>query len=193
MSLISSIRGKLESVGPGWADILVGGVVFRVRIPATTSDGLPRVGEQARLYTSLQVREDSLNLYGFLTDEARETFETLLGVSGIGPRVALSVLSRFTPDSLAAAVNTGDLKAFRGVPGVGTKTASRLVLELKGKLEGDWTTVSPGSGGNEVVDALAALGYTYTEIREALSALPRDEEIPVEEKVRLALQHMAGQ
>lgn len=180
----------LESVGPGWAEVLVGGVAFRVYIPATTGDNLPRVGEEVRLYTSLQVREDSLNLYGFHAEEARQTFETLLGISGIGPRVALSVLSRFTPEALAAVINAGDLKAFRGVPGVGNKTASRLILELKGKLEGDWA-VSTG-GGDEAADALAALGYTFAEIREAMSTLPRDGEMPVEERVRLALQHMAG-
>lgn len=193
-SLISSIRGTLEGIGPGWADISVGGVTFRVSVPASAIESLGKTGDSIHLFTSLQVREDSLNLYGFLTQEARQTFDVLLGVNGVGPRVALSILSRFTPDSLAAAVGSGDLNAFSGVPGVGKKTASRIVLELKGKLEGDFAIAiasAPGGDG-EAIEALTALGYTSAEAREAISALPNGDSLPLEEKVRLALQHMAG-
>ena len=118
-SLISSIRGTLEGIGPDWADVLVGGLTFRINIPASAVEQLGHIGDPVRLLTSLQVREDSLTLFGFPTEEARLAFETLLGVNGVGPRVALSVLSRFTPDSLAAAVESGDTGAFSGVTGVG--------------------------------------------------------------------------
>ncbi|MCH7745750.1 MAG: Holliday junction branch migration protein RuvA, partial [Chloroflexi bacterium] len=118
-SLISSIQGSLESVGPDRVDISVGGVTFQINVPASTGDGIGRVGDHVRLFTSLQVREDSLTLYGFLTEDSRTAFETLIGISGIGPKVALSVLSRFTPASLAVAVSAADTDAFVGVPGVG--------------------------------------------------------------------------
>jgi Holliday junction DNA helicase RuvA len=191
-SLISSIRGTLEDIGPDWADVLVGGLTFRINIPASAVEQLGHIGDPVRLLTSLQVREDSLTLFGFPTEEARLAFETLLGVNGVGPRVALSVLSRFTPDSLAAAVESGDTGAFSGVPGVGKKTASRIVLELKGKLSRDWAISSVTGGDGDAIEALAALGYTVSEAREVLSSLPSGNSMSVEEKVRLALQRMGG-
>ena len=191
-SLISSIRGSLEGVGLDWADVSVGGLTFRVSVPASTVERLGQAGDQVRLFTSLQVREDSMTLFGFATEEARLAFQTLLGISGIGPRLALSVLSRFTAESLAAAVGSGDTDAFGGVPGVGKKTASRIVLELKGKLQGDWGVPSAALGDADAINALTSLGYTVLEAREALSALPEDGSMPLEEKVRLALQRMGG-
>ena len=106
-SLISSVSGVIEGVGPDWADVSLGTITLRVNVPGTTIDSMGTVGDQVRLHTSLQVREDSLTLFGFLTQEERLTFDTLLGISGIGPRLALAVLSRFTPGSLAAAVDAG--------------------------------------------------------------------------------------
>ena len=135
-SLISSVRGSLEGIGPDWVDVLIGGVTFRVNVPASTIDHLGQIGEPVRLHTSLQVREDNLTLYGFLTSDMRRAFVTLLGISGVGPRLALAIMSRFTPDSLALAVSVADTDAFSAVSGVGKKTASRIVLELKGKLDG---------------------------------------------------------
>ncbi len=133
-SLISSIKGTLEGTGPDWAEIQMGGITFKVNMPSSAVTQLGRHGEPVRLYTSLQVREDSLSLFGFPTEDARRSFELLLGINGVGPRVALAVLSRFSPDALAAAVRAGDVDSFTGVPGVGKKTASRILLELKGKL-----------------------------------------------------------
>lgn len=189
-SLISSVRGSLEGTGADWADVAVGGVTLRVSVPSSSVDALGQVGDDVRLFTSLQVREDSLSLYGFETADFRLAFETLIGISGIGPRVALSILSIFTPDSLAAAVESSDVQGFIRVPGVGRKTASRIVLELKGKLEP--SALYAALPDTDATDALTALGYTLAEAREALSALPNGRDIPMEERVRLALQQLAG-
>ena len=191
-SLISSIGGTLESVGPDWADVSVGGITFKLSVPNSTAEGLAKIGGEVKLFTSLQVREDSLTLYGFSAEEERLTFEVLIGINGVGPKVALSVLSRFTPASLAAAVSAGDSGAFTGVPGVGKKTASRILLELKGKLEGDWAVPAAAISQGEVVDALTALGYSAAEAREAVAALPQGDAMPLEDKLREALQRIGS-
>ena len=191
-SLISSVRGTLEGTGPDWMDIEMGGITLRVNTPSSSIESLGQVGSPVKLFTSLQVREDSLSLFGFDTPEARQAFETLIGISGIGPRVALSILSIFRPEELAAAVESGDIKSFTAVPGVGRKTASRIVLELKGKLELDWSiAITPALDG-DALDALTALGYSPVEAREALSGLAEDVTPTTEDRVRLALQHLAG-
>lgn len=191
-SLITSVRGTLESVGPDWADVSVGGFTLRLSIPTSAAERLGSIGDQVRLVTSLQVREDSLTLFGFLTEEDRLTFDALIGVNGVGPRVALSVLSRFTPASLAAAVGSGDTDAFAGVSGVGKKTASRIVLELKGKLQGDWAVPAEAIGHAEVIEALTALGYSISEARDAAMTLTPDDPAPLEERLRLILQRMGS-
>ena len=191
-SLISSVTGTLEGVGPDWAEISVGGITLRVSVPASGIEQLGQLGDRVRLFASLQVREDSLTLFGFQTEEARSAFEALIGINGVGPRLALSVLSRFAPDSLAAAVSSGDTDAFGGVPGVGKKTASRIILELKGKLEGIWAVPAADGGEREVIEALTALGYTISEVREAVASLPAAESASVEDRVMQALQHMGG-
>ena len=190
-SLISSIRGGIESVGPDWVDVAVGGITLRLSVPGSTAERMVRLSGEVRLFTSLQVRDDSLSLYGFSTEEERLAFEVLIGISGVGPRVALSVLSRFTPSELAAAVSAGDADAFTAVPGVGKRTASRILLELKGKLEGDWAVPAEAvAGQGEVIEALTALGYSAAEAREAAAALPRGDSLSLEEKLREALQRM---
>lgn len=192
-SLISSVSGVLEDTGADWMDVAIGGITLRVNAPSPCIEAIGQVGSSVRLFTSLQVREDSLSLYGFNTPEARQTFETLIGISGIGPRVALSILSIFRPDALAAAVESGDVKSFIAVPGVGRKTASRILLELKGKLELDWGESSVPTLDSNAVDALTALGYTPLEAREALSVLSENgNDLTTEDQVRLALQQLAG-
>ena len=183
-SLISSVSGVIEGVGPDWADVSLGTITLRVNVPGTTIDSMGTGGDQ--------VRDDSLTLFGFLTQEERLTFDTLLGISGIGPRLALAVLSRFTPGSLAAAVDAGDTKAFSAVPGVGNRTASRIILELKGKLDLDWGDTPAVSGDTDAVDALVALGYSDPEARSALSSITRDGSQTTEDKIRLALSALAG-
>ena len=191
-SLVTSVRGTLQGVGPDWADVSLGGLTLRVSVPSSAVEGLGKTGDAVRLSTSLRVREDSLTLFGFPTDEQCLAFETLLGISGVGPRVALSVLSRFTPEALATAVRDADTDAFGGVPGVGRKTASRIVLELKGKLDRDWALPPEAAGDPDVVDALTALGYTAAEAREATASLPPGDSLSVEERVLQALQRMGS-
>jgi Holliday junction DNA helicase RuvA len=191
-SLISSVSGIIEGVGPDWADVSLGAITLRVNVPGPIIDSMGTIGDHVRLHTSLQVREDSLTLFGFLTQDERRAFDTLLGISGIGPRLALAVLSRFTPGSLAAAVDAGDTKAFSAVPGVGNRTASRIILELKGKLDLDWGDTPAVGGDPDAVDALVALGYSDPEARQALSNIPRDGSLSTEDKIRLGLQNLAG-
>ncbi len=194
-SLITSVRGSLEDSGANWVDVAVGGVTLRVSVPAQSIETLGQHGSQVRLFTTLIVREDNLSLYGFDTPDARLTFETLIGISGVGPRVALSILSTFTPPTLAALVESADVKSITTVPGVGRRTASRIVLELKGKLDHlDWAADASAASppDDDAIDALTALGYTQAEARDALAALTDAADLTVEDRVRLALQHLAG-
>ena len=191
-TLISSISGTLRGVGPDWVDVAVGGVTFRISVPDTSVNSVGRVGEPLRLHTSLQVREDSLTLYGFLSEDERQTFDTLLNISGIGPRLALAMLARFSPQSLVQTVEEGDTKALSTVPGIGRRTASRIVLELKGKLDLDFADDGRGAApDSELVDALTALGYGDNEAREALSRTAANGQSE-EDRIRAALEYLAG-
>ena len=179
-------------MGPDWADVEIGGITLRVSVPGSTFQRIPGTGQEVRLLTSLQVREDSLTLYGFVTEEERSVFEALIGISGVGPKLALSVLSRLSPESLASAVQASDTTALSTVQGVGKKTASRIVLELKGKLQGDWSVDASGPEDDEVLDALTSLGYSGLEARRAFAAIPDASSLSVEEKVRRVLEQMGA-
>ena len=193
--MIAAVKGTLEYRGDEWIVIQVGGAVsLRVFVPATTLEHLPPSGQQVHLYTHLHVREDELTLYGFATEEARRLFEMLLGVAGVGPKVALGVLSALNPEAVALAIASGDVDALSAAPGVGRKTAGRIILELRGKLEQEWgpiavATASPGQ--SDVLRALLALGYTPGEARQALTGEDRAD-LPLEERVRRALQRMGS-
>lgn len=191
--MITSLTGTLSVIGLDWIEVTVGGVGLRVNVPASLIDQVGQTGERVKLFTSLQVKEDSLTLYGFPNSDGRLAFEALLGVNGVGPRLALSILSRLTPDNLALAVATEDPVRFKGVPGVGTRIAQRIVMELKGKLEIEMTAAPTLQPDNELVEALTALGYSVAEVMGAVASLPRDEPLSTEEKVRQALDHLAGQ
>ena len=189
-SIISSVSGALSATGPDWVDVAVGGVTLRISVTGAAASGAGRVGDAVSLYTSLQVREDSLSLFGFPTEDERMTFDTLLGVSGIGARLALAMLDRFSPQALAQAIDAGDTRALATVPGVGRRTASRIVLELKGKLDLDFADAA-ASPDSDLVDALAALGYADAEAREALSGA--DAAASDEDRLRAALERLAGE
>ena len=189
-SIISSVSGALSATGPDWVDVAVGGVTLRISVTGAAASGAGRVGDAVSLYTSLQVREDSLSLFGFPTEDERMTFDTLLGVSGIGSRLALAMLDRFSPQALAQAIDAGDTRALATVPGVGRRTASRIVLELKGKLDLDFADAA-ASTDSDLVDALAALGYGDAEAREALSGT--DAAASEEDRLRAALERLAGE
>jgi Holliday junction DNA helicase RuvA len=189
--LITAIEGRLAGTGPDWADVTIGGGVT-LRVTVADAGALGAVGESVRLFTTLQVRDDSITLYGFATQEARTAFETLTTVNGVGPKVAISVLASMSTDSLALAIAAGDPAAFKTVSGVGTKTANRIILELKGKLV--WSEMGSAvpqiSGDQELVDALTSLGYSMPEVMMAIAALPGGEPMSLEEKVRACLERM---
>ena len=189
--MIASLRGRLAEVLPDGAVLEVGGIGYRVFLTPKAVASLPRDGE-VLVHTVTYVREDTLALYGFVTTDERGAFEQLLGATGVGPKLALAVLSVHSPDALRRAVNAGDADALTLVPGVGRKGAARLVLELKGKL-GDGEPELPVEAAGrpayaEVREALGALGYGPAEVRAALAVLPADAgERPIEELLRLAL------
>ena len=191
--MITSLSGTLSTAGLDWVEVTVGGVGLRVNVPASLIDQVGQVGDGVKLFTSLQVKEDSLTLFGFPSSDGRQAFEALLGVNGVGPRLALSILSRMAPENLALAVATEDPAEFKGVPGVGTRIAQRIVMELKGKLEIEMTAAPTARPDAELTEALAPLGYTMSEVMEAAASLPRDKPLKFEEKVRLVLDYLGGQ
>ena len=173
--MIASVRGRVASVSPDGAVVEVGGVGLQVICTPGTIASL-RVGEQARLATSLVVREDSLTLYGFADDDARGLFELLQTASGVGPRLAQAVLAVHTPDVVRKAVATGDIATLTRVPGIGKKGAERLVLELRDRIGtvaggGGETLSLPVAGiswGDQVRQALVGLGWTASQADQAV-------------------------
>jgi Holliday junction DNA helicase RuvA len=170
----------------------VAGVGLQVFVPAPASLGAP--GDQVRLHTHLVVREEELSLYGFSDEGSLRLFQLLLGVSRVGPRLALAVLTGAPLEVLVQAIATEDGGALSATPGVGRRTADRIILELKGKLEAapGLPAAVPGDGRGDVVGALEALGYSPTEARQAAASLPQDSSLSLEEQVRQALQRLAG-
>ena len=194
---IARIRGPVEDNGADWAIIAVGGLGILAALPTSTADGLS-VGQAVALYTHLHVREDALTLYGFASREDLVLFEQLISVSGVGPRVALGLLSALDAPQLAAAIVGARSDVLRKVPGVGQKTAERIVLDLRDKVTPPaagtdvekQTTTGTGSDP-DVVSALMALGYTQAEAAAAAEVISPDSTQTLEEKVRTALQAFA--
>ena len=192
--MIERIRGILLRKTPTQAVVDVGGVAFSISIPFTTYDRLPALGCEASVVTHLHVRDDGMQLFGFSTEPERDLFLRLIGISGVGPKMALAILSRFTPDDLSMVVSSGDAKRLSSVKGIGQKTAERLIVELRHKagLQADITPEPvPGdrSVGSEALRALEALGYSIAEADEAVRRCRRQvgEGVTVEEIIRFAL------
>ena len=191
--MISSIQGALEARGPDYAIVNVGGIGLRVFAPSPTLGDLGETGRQVRLHTHLYFKEDTIALYGFGSPEELRLFQMLLAVAGMGPRTALSALSVMTPPDLVAAIASEDINTLVRIPGVGRKTAARIALELKGTLEKEWVAVPGLPAGpldGDAMAALTALGYGQAEARAALAAVEDTDGLPLEEKVRQALQRM---
>jgi len=195
--MIAQLHGELYARGEDWVIVQVGGIGFRVHVPTSIVEELGDMGEKVRLYTHLLVRDDALSLYGFATSDQLELFELLLGVTGIGPRSALGLLSSTSPETLRLAIAQEDVEVLVRVPGIGRKTASRLILELKGQIDlsrlglSGEAKLSPEQA--ELLEVLTSLGYTTAEARAAVAALPpeaRDQ--PLEERIRLALRYFGG-
>ena len=186
--MIGRLSGLLAEKAPPQVLLDVGGVAYEVDVPMSTFYNLPGVGERVTLLTHFVVREDAQLLYGFLTAAERSTFREVVKISGVGPRTALAILSGLSVAELANAVATQDGARLVKVPGIGKKTAERLLLELKGKLGPDLSlppSAALGDSGNDIVQALVALGYNDREAQAALKALPAG--VGVSEGIKLAL------
>ncbi len=205
--MISYIRGTLAYLDPeeGLAVVETGGIGYGILISGKDLDLLPGCKEELQLYTYLQVKEDGLQLYGFLTREDQKLFRMLIGVSGIGPKGALGILTALSADDLRFAVLADDAKAISKAPGIGHKTAQKLILELKDKLkledafEAKLATADLRTGAgsfglseakNEAVEALTALGYSASDALKAVRQTELTEEMGVEEILKAALKHM---
>ena len=192
--MIATLSGKIIHMEGDRAIVEVSGVGYQVFIPAPLRDQLHR-GESVHLFTHLVVRQDSLTLYGFETSEGREFFDLLLGVNGVGPRLALAILSVLTPDTIRRSVFNEQVEIFSRVPGVGKKTAQKILFHLQDKVtavEGLEPMAAFSEIDGEVLNALTALGYSVVEAQAALQAIPPDTPDDVEERLRLALQYFGS-
>lgn len=192
--MITAIEGILTRLDVDSVDISIGGVTLKTYVPQSAIDSLGHLGDKVKLFTSLQFRsrEDTLTLFGFPSEEHRLNFESLTTVGGVGPRMALNILSTLGVNSLATAVANGDTSAFKPIPGVGTKIANRIILELRGKIEIKDTFDVNLQSNQEVLDALVSLGYTTTEALHAISFLKEKDSVSLEEKIRICLQQMSS-
>ncbi|MYN14558.1 Holliday junction branch migration protein RuvA [Pusillimonas sp. TS35] len=190
--MIGRITGTLLEKTPPVVCIDVGGVGYEIDVPMSTLYDLPETGGRVTLYTHLAVREDAHTLYGFLSNKERSAFRALIKVTGIGARTALAVLSGMSVDELAVAITEQETGRLTRVPGIGKKTAERLLLELRGKLGADLPSTpgtSVGSGRDDILNALLALGYSASESQAALKKVP--EGTGVSDGIRLALKSLS--
>lgn len=192
-----------------WEDTIVveaGNIGWNIHVPLSVLDALPRTGETVRIYTSFQVREDAMTLYGFLTRQDMQMFKQLLGVNGIGPKAALGILSTLRPDDLRMAIISEDVKAIAKAPGIGPKTAKRLILDLKDRIRMEEILPASFAGGGELpaaaaggmegvgreaIEALTALGYSPTEATKAVRQVEITEGMTVEAVLKASLRYLA--
>ncbi|HVD70454.1 MAG TPA: Holliday junction branch migration protein RuvA [Actinomycetota bacterium] len=184
--MISFLEGEVVEKGANRIVLAVGGVGYDLLVPTSVVSKLPPIGKTTRVHTRMVMRDDAMVLYGFSATDERELFDMLTGVSGVGPKVALSFLSALAPDSLRRSVVAGDAEALTVVPGVGKKVAQRVVLDLRDKLGGEGELVAEGPLA-DVREALVSLGLTPAEASEALASVQVDDR-EVEELLREALQ-----
>ena len=191
--MIARVEGVVVAAGTDWLDIRPTGVglVLRASVVESTAGKYAAGGEEITLFTQLHVADDGPGLFGFETDHELEVFRTLIKVSGVGPRLAIRVLSALSPDRLIAAVNSESVKILQSVSGVGARTAGRLVLELKGKLVESGVAASQPAGSEEALEALLALGYSRAEALEGISRIV-DPDMSVENQISAALRALAN-
>lgn len=208
--MIAFIRGQLEYIGTDTIIVEAGGIGYEIRVPLTVMEELPAVGETVRIHTYLYVREDAVNLYGFTTKEDLEIFKLLITVNGIGPKGALGILGAISPDTLRFAILSDDVKTIAKAPGIGTKTAGKLIIELKDKLkledvfEQKLTMTEQREQGmktdandqmkqirNEAIQALVALGYSNTNAMQAVRQVDITENMDVEDVLKQSLKKMS--
>lgn len=202
--MYSYIKGTLVELTADAIVVENQGIGYNIRIPGSILTSLEGVGQEVKIYTYTYIREDAMHLYGFLTREDRRVFELLIGVSGIGPKGALAILSVMTPDDLRFAVLGEDEKTIAKAPGIGKKTAQRLIIELKDQFDLAETFAQASAHGaaqtavnlsnerkNDAVQALVALGYSAAEATRAVAEVAVTEETGVEEILKESLKHMA--
>ncbi|KAA3662948.1 MAG: Holliday junction branch migration protein RuvA [Chloroflexi bacterium] len=190
--MIASLSGPVLKIEAASLVVGVGGVGLRVTVPRTVLEDVGGVGRNIRLHTHLIVREQELSLYGFETEEDLQLFELLLGISGIGPKVALAILGTLSPELLKSAIMREETAVLQRVPGIGKKTAERIMFQLRDKL--DFTTLETAvpfvsDVDTDVIDVLTGLGFSIVEAQTALQKLPREAK-SVDERVQLALQQL---
>jgi len=192
--MIARLSGTVWSVGDGHIVIRAGGIGLHVHVPSGVLAQLDGVGRPIELFTHLHVRDNELALYGFRTEEELTLFKLLLSISGIGPKVALALLGTVSPDTLRQAVAQEEPRLLSRVPGIGPKTAKAIIFHLKDKLIPTVAGTAPlmSDADAEVIAALTGLGFSLVEAQAALQSLPRDESMPVEERVRQALAYFAA-
>lgn len=191
LNMIATLRGEISQIEENALVLEVGGVGLRVFVPASLRSR-SRTGEALLLFTHLVVREDALTLYGFESQADRELFNLLLGVDGVGPKVALSVLSSMSREAVQRAVFADESDLLSRVPGVGKKTAQKMALHLKDKLKPTDALAQVASMSDtdgEVLAALTALGYSVVEAQTAIQSIPKEAPDDVEERLRMALQY----
>ena len=198
--MIYSVRGKLTHIENNLAVVECAGVGYAVRTSAVTISRLPGMGEETTLYIYLHISENSIDLFGFADQGELNCFKMLLGVTRVGPRAALSVLSSVTAEQFALAVASGDAKTLSRAPGLGMKTAQRIILELKDKISKEQAAagismpeiplMSSSSNASEAINALVVLGYTQSEAAGVITKL--DPELSVEDMIKQGLQKLAG-
>ena len=207
--MIHFIHGTLSDVAEGLVVVEAAGVGYGIHVPASVIGALPPIGEDIKIYTYFSLTQNGVDLYGFLSPEDRAMFTMLLTVSGIGPKGALGILSALTPDDLRMAIVTGDSKAISRAPGVGNKTAQRVVLELKDKLDatevfssaldhghGAGAAVAAGAAAGvygaqkEAVEALVALGYSNVEASRAVKKVELSEGMTVDQILKASLKNL---
>ena len=190
--MIASLSGTILKIEAASLVVGVGGVGIRVHVPQTVLENVGGIGRSVRLHTHLIVREDALSLYGFETNEDLQLFEVLIGISGIGPKVSLAILSTLSPELLKSAIMREETAVLQRVPGIGKKTADRIMFQLRDKL--DLTAVSTSvplvsDVDADVIDVLTSLGFSIVEAQAALQNIPREVK-EVDERVQQALQHL---
>ena len=202
-TVISYVKGALAEKSGDRIVVEAGPVGLRIYVPLSVLEVLPPLGEEVKIYTYLQVREDDLSLYGFLNRQDLDMFRRLIGVNGIGPKGALGILSALSPDDLRLAILTGDAKAISKAPGVGAKTAQRIILDLKDKVSAEEMLASVADtdertsvplmqeAGREAATALVALGYSNLEASKAVKNVQITEDMDAEAVLRASLKYLA--
>jgi Holliday junction DNA helicase RuvA len=190
--MIASIQGLVQHIDEGAIVVETGGIGFHIEVPTSVLNTAPAVGRTILLFTRLIVREDAFHLYGFISPEQRDLFDTLIKISGVGPQLGLAVLSHISPEILHHAVANNQPEALTIVPGIGLKTAEKMIFFLKDRLEITLEEMKPVmERDNEVSAVLSSLGYSMVEIQAALKSIPGTAPDAIEERVRLALQYFS--